>query len=572
MMRMPKPDFFAWGIRKQFAWVLIICCIAWCAYPAAYASDSAFDALLDETVSYFRPVQGKIVSINGKRVVINIGAQDSVKSGMRFQAMREEAPFRHPVTGELLGKIESPVGKLQVVEVAAGESGADIIEGEVKEGDKAGISGRTINLLFCQSGDADWHVSEYYYRKLKKNGRFQLIDTALETNDPDEVIAEARRLQADVALHLTTRKTGHEIFLRQDLYWATDGLKIGSAEIKLDGTFLQELSFGDNYFTIQAQKAIAQFDVPASAQLLIMCDVDGDGKKELVFSTGADLIFYAVDMAVRPALGGITVRGSAQDRHIWIDAVDLNKNGKEEIIITSMRGDDITSSIHEYDGGEFALLYRGPVFLRKMGDKLLAQAYSRDTGYDGKVYSLSWDGALKKGDELNMPAGVNIYDFIFFEDLKSGRMALAYDENGYFTVYDGNGLRLWKSKSASGDFQTKFSKKSPSVMIDRGTWSVKDRLLFRQKDILYVKRIPFLEIVKGFGYKKSQIRSLKWDGFSMEDIVVVDGVDGSILDYAVAGDKIIVLASPLFGIKAADILKGEAPARKEILIYSLKGM
>jgi hypothetical protein len=79
-------------------------------------------------------------------------------------------------------------------------------------------------------------------------------------------------------------------------------------------------------------------------------------------------------------------------------------------------------------------------------------------------------------------------------------------------------------------------------------------------------------MIKGFGYKKSRIRSLRWNGFSMEESIVVDGVDGTIMDYAVTSDNIFVLASPLFGIRAGNILKGENLVKKELSVYPLKGI
>jgi hypothetical protein len=78
-------------------------------------------------------------------------------------------------------------------------------------------------------------------------------------------------------------------------------------------------------------------------------------------------------------------------------------------------------------------------------------------------------------------------------------------------------------------------------------------------------------MVKGFGFKKSQIRSLLWNGLSMDEGVVINRVDGTILDYAVTSDNIFVLASPLFGIRAGNILKGENPVRTELSIYPIKG-
>jgi len=78
-------------------------------------------------------------------------------------------------------------------------------------------------------------------------------------------------------------------------------------------------------------------------------------------------------------------------------------------------------------------------------------------------------------------------------------------------------------------------------------------------------------MVKGLGYKSSQIKNLYWNGLSMDEGILIDNIKGSILDYAVTGDKIIVLASPVFGIKPGNILKGENPMRTVLYIYQMKG-
>jgi hypothetical protein len=108
-------------------------------------------------------------------------------------------------------------------------------------------------------------------------------------------------------------------------------------------------------------------------------------------------------------------------------------------------------------------------------------------------------------------------------------------------------------------------------MIDRGEWAIKDRLFLRNGEVFFVKRAPLLGMVKGLGYKSSQIKDLLWNGLSMEEGIVIDNIKGSILDYTVTGDKIIVLASPVFGIKAGNILKGENPLGTVLYIYQMKG-
>ncbi len=153
-------------------------------YPvAAYADDNPLNRMKDETISYFKPMTGEITIVEDKKVVINLGTKDSVRIGMRFNMLREEAPLRHPVTKKLLGKMESSVGRLEIKEAGLDSSIGAIIEGEAKEGDKVRISGVKVNMLFCQSKDIDWYLADSYYRNLKETGRFNMIDTGIETDN-----------------------------------------------------------------------------------------------------------------------------------------------------------------------------------------------------------------------------------------------------------------------------------------------------------------------------------------------------------------------------------------------------
>ena len=108
-------------------------------------------------------------------------------------------------------------------------------------------------------------------------------------------------------------------------------------------------------------------------------------------------------------------------------------------------------------------------------------------------------------------------------------------------------------------------------MVQKGEWSLKDRFFRGSKGITFIQRAPLVKMVPGLGFKASQIRTLWWNGLSMEEGVLIDNMKGTLLDYTIAGGKIIALRSPLFGIKAGNILKGESPIQRELLMYSLKG-
>jgi hypothetical protein len=475
------------------------------------------------------------------------------------------------VTKEPLGKLESSTGKLEVKEVGPDQSTGYIITGDAKEGDKIRISESKVSMLFCQSNDIDWYLADSLYRVLKETGRFNMIDTDIETDNPSKVIEEAKKLKAEVALLVTAKAGESGTLLTQRLFWANDSMKFSEMEAKVDVAYAKKLRFGEELFISQTGEAWLQFDMPYGARFITIGDIDGDGKQEILLSTGKDIRVYTPGIDLLPALGGVQITGYGSDDHVWVDTIDLNKNGIDEVIITSLGGDDVTSYIYELRGTEFILLFKGNFFLRRLENRLIAQAYSKAEGFDGDVFSIIWDGEYKKGDRIKLPKGVNIYDFVYVDDPHTGRVILAYDEDGFLNIYDEKGIRIWRSKTDMGGFLSTFKKSAPTVMIDRGKWSIKDKLMLRNREVLFVKRVPLFEMAKGLGYKSSQIKNLWWNGLSMEESVLIDDIRGSVIDYAVAGDKIIVLASPMFGIKHENILKGENPLRTMLYIYSMKG-
>lgn len=546
--------------------LIIICFLIM--FSAAGANNDPIEQLKNDTMLYFHPMRGAITGVEGERILMTVDSKDAVRPGMRFRVLREGKPFIHPVTKELLGKVEAVVGTVEVKDVRPESFSGLVVDGEARQGDRIRISETRIKVMFCQDKNVDWYLADEYYRKLKATGRIEMLDTSLETNDQALVIEEAKRLGAEVALLVTAREAEKMTMLRQQIFWVSDASKFVDAETKVDIAFVKELKFGGELFTARTGEAIFMYDLPFGARFVTTGDFNGDGTQELVLSTGKDIRVYvpAIDLQF---LWEIT--GSAKDDHLWIDAIDLNSNGRDELIITSMKGDEVISYIYEFEGLGFKKLWEGKYFINRIGTGLFAQAYSSSEGFAGDIFEIEWNGDYRIGSKVRLPVGTNIYDFAYIETPGNKNIIFSYDEKGFLNLYDEKGTRTWRSSTDTGGFLTKFKKQSPTVFVDRGEWSVKDRLVTRYKEVLVVERVPFLDQAKGIGYKSSRIRNYWWNGFSMEESVLINDVKGSVLDYALAGDKMIVLTSPFFGIKFGNILKGENPLGTLLYIYSVKG-
>ena len=137
------------------------------------------------------------------------------------------------------------------------------------------------------------------------------------------------------------------------------------------------------------------------------------------------------------------------DEIIWLDTIDINKDGKDEILITAMRGDEVVSFIYELkDSSYVQLLKIKDMFLRKIGSQAIAQEFSKGDGYDGPVYFFNLKGdTFQKGEILKLPDGVNIYDFQLFKSPEGKQSVAAWDEKGFLHIYNSDGIRYgWEKR------------------------------------------------------------------------------------------------------------------------------
>lgn len=525
--------------------------------------------LKENALSYFSTVSGSVTGVEGNNVTLSVGAKDLVRPGMRVKVLREGVPFIHPVTGEVVGRVEAPVGKIEIRDVRPDSSAGVLIEGQAKQGDKVSMSDAGIKLMFCQAKDVDWYLADEYYRKLKETGRVGMIDTSLETDDVGKVLAEAKRLGAEVALLLTSKESKDGTVLRERLFWVSGGSEFVDAETTVSEEYLKNLKFGEKYFVSQSGQPVMRFDLPYRAGLVAAGDFEGDGRREVVLSDGGNLRVYALGVDLKLLW---EIKGSTRDDYIRLDSVDINKDGRDEIVATSMKDDGVVSYIYEFTGSGFRRMWEGNYFVRRIGSGLVAQEYSAFDGFKGKVVHLRWAaGGFVAGNPLKIPKGVNIYDFIRMRGPAGESLVLAYDDQGFLNLYNENGLRVWRSKKDTGGGFTTFRKKSTGAVRGTGEWAVMDRLVTLQKEVLVVNREPLVAMARGLGYSSSSIRDYWWNGFSMERGELVGGIRGSLLDYALSGDNVIVLSSPFMGIKFGNILKGEDPFGTMLYVYLVKG-
>ena len=527
--------------------------------------------LKEDLLSFFMPVRGKITHIDGANVKMSFDLKEPLRKGMRLQAFKEGSDFIHPITKERLGKLEMPIGHIEIESITNGQASGRIIKGKAEDFENANVKipATKIRTLFFQGG-VDWFIGDSYYQSLKESGRIELIDTGIQTDDVTKIISEAKGKNTYITIIMSSERQDKNIVITQKLFWTDDSKKFSEKKASVSLDYVNELRLRSGLPGMKAVEMLFSYDLPFSASRLTAGDFDGDRSIDIALVSGDIVRFYTsrVDLSLLWQLN-LPSKGEI----VWIDTADVRGSGKESILITSKQDNDFTSYIYELRGSEFVQLWRAnSTFIRGYGNKILGQMYSPSQGYEGNVFYITYsDNTFKKGEDLKLPPALNIYDFQQLYSPDGSRVVFSWDENGYLRLSDEAGSIKWMSKEDYGGFSISFKKESLSGMFERGTWSIKDRLILKDGEVYIPKRKPILGTAKGLGYKESALKALWWNGITVEERDFIDDIGGEIIDYAVTEDRVVVLSKPLFGIKAKNILKGESPLGIMLYIFSTKG-
>ncbi len=527
----------------------------------------------DSVLSYFYPVSGTVLSVEKSVVRVKFQTDKKLNEGMRLSVLREGRPFYHPVTKELVSKSELFAGKLEIQGYDKGVYLCRAVKGAPEAGDIVRITSSKVKLAFFQHKQTDWTVSEVFYNSLRESGRFALIDAYSKTFDPKEISEIAKGLGADAALMLSSSSKEGSVFLDVKLIWTEDARVFAQLQEPIGADLLKALKAEEGLLTVATPKGEpwGRHELP-SGRFIAMGDVDGNGKRELVVSDGATIKIYEYQEEPKEIW---SVKGSPQEEHVSLDVLDVNNNGKAEIFVTSMRGEDTVSSyVLEYspEEGYRKILDKLPYFFRVMGKTLLMQEFSRNEQFSGDVYEAVWQsGKYQKSKALKiLPDGVNIYGFTFIDWNDKGQpQVLAFDDKGYLNLYKDRVL-IWSSKESYGESDISFKRETHSLINPQEKWFVKGRLITiktqRGQEALIVKKSPFLAKVPGLGYKSADIYSVWWDGGMMDENLILQDVRGTVTDYWLEGKTLLLIVRPgLMGL-LSNTLTGEF-SRKSILYY-----
>lgn len=530
----------------------------------APAEETPFDILIKKTSSLFSPMRGDILTGDEESVTLNIGSNNGVMAGMRLTVFREGDHFYHPVTREDLGKIEKRVGTIAVIAVSGNSARCRVIKGEAKSGDFARISALKKRLLFYQDEAVDYYLGDAYYRELTKTGSFDIIDAPIEEMTEERLFDLAESKKADVVLRISSEIKAGRKYLKQGLFW-NDGALLyeGTAEINAD--YIEGLRFGSEFLADLEDEPLISYDLPYTGELLAAADVTGDGKTEIIISSGSDIYLYEYDHELRLLTRtGPGINGSI----IYLDTFDINGDGKAELFISAIADDrfSVNSHIYTFEGLRPFSLWKTKGFIRVMDGRILHQGFSPGEGYSGPVKAIDYNGNFAIGDDFDLAAGLDIYDVVIFTAMDGNRYYLGLDKSASLELLNTAGASVWRSDEDMGGFTREYSNEHfGSIMY------MKDRMLKRGNEVVVIKRNLVTEKLRRFGFKSSDLLLYQYSGLKVKESDLLADIPGSLLDYSIYGNSIALIHQPLLSFRVGNIVRGEQLQKTVFRIYSLKG-
>jgi hypothetical protein len=189
-------------------------------------------------------------------------------------------------------------------------------------------------------------------------------------------------------------------------------------------------------------------------------DVDADGNGEVV-TWGRNTI-YIYRVKGDEILPYTRISRSVQNHFLNVETIDLDGDGKKDLVVTNLQGDRLTSFVLLRKGDGFvetpATTRHHLVVLREWNGRTVVagQRQGISEPFQGKIHAMKWDGkALSEGEPLPLNtsilpvSGGGVYSLSPWPSAKDGRW-LYVDVEDKLRVLDAGGKSVYKSKDNFG--------------------------------------------------------------------------------------------------------------------------
>ncbi|MCH8157250.1 MAG: VCBS repeat-containing protein [Nitrospinae bacterium] len=479
-------------MTKRTLWIAIALLLGAVGAGPAGADNTSLDRIVTQIESMFPPLEGFVVSVDKHTLILDLKQGQSVKPGDRLKLIRFGEEIIHPVTGKKVGRKETDLGEVEIVEVRRDFSLARLTDPTVqaRAGDGVRSPFKTLSFLLAPPViETSKKIDKNRLRLLlekKIDGHprfhipvFELGLWLLENDLSVEGLLKPKNLKklqsrADYLLVLRVKSVKTKQVLSYRLYSTQTGTLQKQAKILADQLPMERPARRRPAREQETQRSFAR-ETEALVRYVgkqefrfkivdfDMGDINGDGRKELVVVTPTRVIVYTY----RDKKFKQVARFRAENenhRFLGVDVGDINRNGRDEIFVTDHFGDELASFALEAVPGKKKLqriwkdanLYFRIIHPFGARPTLLAQSPGYNDPFYGPISKIIYkNGRYLKGPKLKLPSIYGLH-FILYGltqvDLNGDRTpeTIMLDNDYHLRVYSASGRVLVQSDDYYG--------------------------------------------------------------------------------------------------------------------------
>ncbi len=453
-------------------------------------SSASLDRLVSQIESVFPPLEGYVIAVEGSGLTLDLRQGMAVKKGDRLKLIRYGRELFHPVTKKKVGRKETDLGEVEVLEVRKDYSLARALDPTVlpKEGDGGRSPFQKLSFLVAPpqvKSKKKINVDRLRYNlesRINQHPRFEVpafdlglwmideklnIKSALQSKNLKRLL---RKVQADFILVPSVRTVKGKMALNYKLVSALDG------SLKKHASILSEdLPASDaprerergTQTSFKQKKELFKFvgkqEFPYEVIDFDVGDLNGDGKDEFVLIDRYRVMIFENKKGRLKRIS--TVKTSKIANHfLAVDVGDINGNGRDEIFVTNQVGDSLESFALEtrpkqkgfrYIWKDANLYFR---IIQPMGKRsiLMSQSPGYQDPFEGPIRRVLFkNGKYRQGPKLNTPSIYGTH-FILYgltqQDLNGNGITetIVLDNKYHLRVYSSNGRLVVKSSDYYG--------------------------------------------------------------------------------------------------------------------------
>ena len=452
-------------------------------------SNTTLDRIVTQIESLYPPLEGYVIAVEGNGLTLDLKQGMQVKKGDRLKLIRYGRELFHPVTKKKVGRKETDVGEVEILEVRKDFSRARSLNPTAlpREGDGVRSPFQKLTFLVAPPNikarekiDAErFHFN--LEKKLNQHPRFEVPAFDFGLWITDEKLSETsaltiknlrrlkRKVNVDLILMPQVRTVRGKIVLSYKLISAVDGTLQKQAKVLSNEDLPTAETRRNRQTQISFDKKKNKFrfidkeQFPYEVVDFDVGDLDGDGENEYVLIDHYRIMVYKLKKGKLSKIQQMrTQKGINQ--LIGVDVGDINGNGRDEIFVTSWKGDKLDSFALErqvrkkrlkYVWKDVNLYFR---IIRPFGQKpiLLSQSPGFETPFIGSIKKVVFKNRRYiQGPKLKTP---DIYGkhFILFGLTQANlggskvKETVILDNDYHLRVYSQNGRTLIKSDDYYG--------------------------------------------------------------------------------------------------------------------------